>query len=436
MSWVLIVIILLGTLIGLMLTGMPIAFVFMGIIIVGASVFWGQQGLDMVINGMYSGLANFTLIPIALFILMGEVLFQSGIGPQFMTTLESWMGKIPGRLGLLSVAGGVLFSVLTGVSVASVAMLSGQLLPEMEKRGYDKSMSIGPILGAGGLAVMIPPSGLAILLGVLGEISIRSILIAIIIPGIVMAIIMVAYILIRCTINPKLAPAYDVPKVSRKEKARMTAYTLIPVLIVVFLVTGVILLGICTPTEASATGAIGMFAVAAFYKKLSWKLIKNSVMASLKVMVMIYSIIAGAKIFSGILSFSGVTNGLAGVIINLNISPFAVIAIMMVIVLVMGMFMVSASIMMICLPIFLPVVYALGFNPVWYAVIFLIAVEIGLISPPFGLSLFVMIGMAPKGTRITEIYKSVVPFIGCHIFTIVLLCIFPAIALWLPSIVY
>ncbi|MDR1246361.1 MAG: TRAP transporter large permease [Clostridiales Family XIII bacterium] len=433
MSWVLVVIILLGVLIAMMLSGMPIALVFMAIISVGSVLFWGDKGLDMVVNGMYSGLANFTLVPIALFILMGEVLFHSGVGPMFMSTLDMWMGRVPGRLSLLSVAGGVLFAVLTGASVASVAMLTGQLVPEMEKRKYHRYMSFGPILGSGGLAVMIPPSGLAILLGVLGEISVRSILMAIIIPGILMALIMAIYIIVRCSLQPHLAPTYTVPKIPLKEKLTVSVKTLLPVAFVIFLVTGVIVLGVCTPTEASATGAIGMFIIAALYRKLNWSLINKCVLSSLKVVCMMMSIIACAKVFSGILSFSGVSNGLARSIIGLEISEYGILAIMMAVVLLMGMFMDSASIMMITLPIFMPIVHALGFSPVWFAVIFLISVEIGLISPPFGLSLFVLMGMAPKGSTVKEIYMSVFPFIGCHVLSIIIIVSFPMIALWLPN---
>ena len=425
-----------ASLIILMATGMPIAFCFLLINVIGVFVFFGGAvGLEQLIISIYSNLATFILLPLPLFILMGEMLFHSGMGPIMLDVLDKWLGRLPGRLGLLAVSGGTLFSVLTGVSVGSVAMLGGTLVPEMEKRGYKKPMSLGPILGSGGLAIMVPPSGLAILLGAIGKISIGGLLIGIIAPGLLMAALYATYIVTRCRLQPSIAPAYEVPPTPLSEKLVATIRYILPVGFIIFLVTGVILLGIATPSEAAATGAIGVLILAAAYRRLNWEVVKKSTSGTLRVTGMIFLIIAGAKSFSSILAFSGATAGLAELTTALPIAPIVVVIIMQVVVLIMGAFMESVSIMMITLPIFMPTILALGFNPVWFGVIYLLNIEMGLTSPPFGLALFVMKGVAPPDTTMRDVYLAALPFLGCDLIAMVLIIAFPSIALWLPGLI-
>lgn len=436
MEWYLILILVAAILIFLMLTGMPVAMCFMLIVMVGSVIYYGKVGLDLLILNIFSTLANFVVVPLALFVLMGEVLFCSGIGPRFMSTLDLWLGRVPGRLGLLAVAGGSVFSVLTGVSVASVAMLGDTLIPEMEKRGYKRSMSLGPILGSGGLAIMIPPSGLAILLGALGEISIAAILMAIIVPGVLMAVLYAGYILIRCCLQPSVAPAYEMTrKVPLLEKILQSIYHLLPVGVIIFLVTGVIIVGVATPTEAAATGAIGMFLVVAAYRRLNLGLLKESMRNTIGIMVMILFIIAAAKAFGSILSFSGAANGLAEFSVGLPVPPMVIVSMMIFMIIVMGCLMDPVSIMMITLPIFVPAVIALEVNTVLFAALYLLGMEMGQTSPPFGLALFVMKGVAPPDVTMRDIYLAALPFLACDLLAIVLMMVFPQIVLWLPALV-
>ena len=365
---------------------------------------------------------------------MGEVLFHSGIGPVLIDVLDRWLGRLPGRLALLSVLGGALLSVLTGASVGSVAMLGNTLVPEMERRGYRRAMSLGPILGSGGLAIMIPPSGLAVLLGAVGEISIGRILIAIIVPGLLMTFLYAFYVIGRCWIQPSMAPTYDMEHYPFWESLMLTVRYLLPVMVIIFLVTGVIILGMATPTEAAATGAFGVFLMTAVYKRLTWSVIKQSIASTLKVMGMIFLIICGAQAFSSLLSFSAITTGLGDLISGMN--PILTVLIMQIVVLIMGAFMEPASIMMITLPIFLPVIKDLGLSSVWFAVVFLLSIEMSLCTPPFGLNLFVMKGVAPPDTTMKEIYAAGVPFLLCDAVVMIALLAFPGIALWLPGIMH
>jgi tripartite ATP-independent transporter DctM subunit len=312
-------------------------------------------------------------------------------------------------------------------------MLGSSLMPEMEKQGYKKPMSLGPILGSGGLAMMIPPSALAVLCGAIAEISIGKILMAIILPGLLMAGVYAAYIIARSLAQPDLAPGYEVPPTPLPEKVMATVRYLLPQSIIVFLVVGVIFLGIATPSEAAATGAVGTFIIALIYKKLTWKVTVKAVKGTISISGMLFLIIAGAMAFSQVLGFSGASAGLSEMAAGLALPPIVIIIIMQIIILFLGGFMDVVSIMMIVLPIFVPLVRSLEFNPVWFAVIFLLNIEMASTSPPFGMSLFVMKGVAPLDTTMSDIYKGALPFLGCDLFVMIMLFIFPSLALWLPG---
>lgn len=433
MDWQTWLVIIFGILVILMCTGMPIALCFFVINVIGMYfLFGGVMGLQNLINSLYAGLNSFILLPIPLFILMGEVMFQSKIAPTLIQVIGKWMGRLPGRLALLAVASGTLLSALTGTSIASVAMLGSTLVPEMQSQGYKKSMSLGPIMGSGGLAMLIPPSALAVLCGAIGEVSIGRILVGIIMPGLLVAAIMAAYIITRCVLQPELAPTYDVQKIPLREKLMDTVKYVLPQGFVIFSVIGLMFLGIASPSEAAACGAIGTCILAACYKKLTWDVIKRSTTSSLTVTGMILIIIGGAQAFSQILAFTGASAGLAQFATDMPVSPIVIIIMMQLIILFLGCLMDVVSIMMITLPIFVPVVRQLGYDDVWFAVTYLINIEIAGISPPFGLSLFVMRGVAPKGTTMNDVYKAAIPFCCCSLLAMALIMAIPQIALWLP----
>lgn len=420
-----------------MTTGMPVAFCFMLINIVGMYVFFGgMAGLEYLIASMYTSLNTFILLPVPLFILMGEVMFHSGMAPLLIETVDKWLGRLPGRLGLLAVSAGTLFSALTGTSLASTAMLGSVLAPQMERRGYKKSMSLGPILGSGGLAMMIPPSALAVLCGAIGEISIGKLLIAIIFPGLIMAAIYAGYIITRCWLQPSIAPTYEVIPTPLSEKLVATVKYILPLGFIIFLVVGVIFLGIATPSEAAATGSIGTFILAFVYRRLNWEVVKKSVIGTLSVTGMLFLIIGGARAFSQIMAYSGASQGLSELATGLPVAPIIIVIAMQVVLLFLGGFMDVVSIMMITLPIFVPVVISLGFDPVWFAVIFLLNIEMAGTSPPFGLGLFVMKGVAPPDTTMGDIYRAALPFLGCDLIAMALILAFPALTLWLPGLMH
>ncbi|MBU2608769.1 MAG: TRAP transporter large permease subunit [Chloroflexi bacterium] len=433
MEWQILLLLFFGSVLILMAAGMPVAFSFLTANVVFMYLYWGgSAGLGQLLESLFAAVGSFTLLPIPLFLLMGEVMFRSGIAPHMMDVLDKWLGRLPGRLGLLAVGGGTIFATLSGASMASVAMLGSVLVPEMERRGYKKPMSLGPILGSGGLAIMIPPSGLAVLLGAVAEISVGRILIAIIVPGILMAVLYATYIILRCQLQPSIAPAYEVVTASWSERLLGILRYVLPLGFIFFLVVGLIFLGIATPSEAAATGALGTFILAAVYKRLNWTLVKESIMSTVRVTVMVFMIIAGATAFSQIVAFSGASRALVNFTLGLPFEPLFIVGAVLVVSLFLGMFINLAAILMLTIPLFVPVIIALGFDPIWFAVIFLLTLEMGATSPPFGLALFVMKGVAPPGTTMGDCYKAALPFLGCDLIVLLALLFYEPLVLWLP----
>ncbi|WP_224814726.1 TRAP transporter large permease subunit [Hasllibacter sp. MH4015] len=426
MEWYVTLIIVLVPLFVMMMAGLPVAFSFLAVNLVGSYLLMGGfAGIEQLVLNTVDSVSSFTLIPIALFMIMGEAMFRSGIAIDLMDTLDKWFGKLRGRLALMAVGGGVLFSTLTGNSMGSIALLGSSLTPEMEKRGYAKSMSLGPILGSSGLAIMIPPSSLAVVLGVIGDISIGRILIGIIVPGLLMALLYVIYILGRCHLQPHLAPSFDVPPVPLSEKVKATAINIVPLAFVVFSVVGVIFLGIATPSEAAATGAFATLFLAAIRRRLTPRIFGETMFSSANISVMVLLIVSGAVTFSQLLAFTGATYGMVDAVLSLDISNEAIVFMMIMLVVFMGMFMGPLPIMLITLPIFIPVIQQFGMDPIWFAAMFLVAIETGATSPPFGAALFVMKAVAPKGTTMADIYRAAVPFIICDLIAILLLFFIP-----------
>jgi len=294
-------------------------------------------------------------------------------------------------------------------------------------------MSLGPILGGGGLSIMIPPTSLGVLLAALAQISVGGLLIAIIVPGLLMAAFYACYVVIRCWLQPSLAPPYEVAPPPLKERLGYTAKYVLPLGIIIFLVTGVIFLGIATPTEAAATGALGGFIAALAYGRLNWHVVRKTAVNSIELTAMMFLILAGSKAFSQILAFSGAGRGLIEFVVGLPLAPILIIVGMQLIVMFMGCFMDTLSIMMITLPIYMPIVATLGFDPLWFGVIMLLNIEMAVTTPPFGLTLFVMKGLAPRGTTMGDVYRAGLPFLGCDAVVMALMLAFPTVVLWLPG---
>ncbi|MCX8032740.1 MAG: TRAP transporter large permease subunit [Thermoleophilia bacterium] len=435
MEWLASLLIMFGCLIVIMMTGMPICFAFTFTCIIGSVLFWGgAPGLDQLAMSFYSAVANYAFLPIPLFVLMGDVIFSSGAGARIVGAVDKLLGKVPGRLSLLAVGSGVLLGTMIGISGGSIGILGRVLVPEMEARGYKPAMIYGPIVTSGTLAILIPPSALAVFLGAIGQISVGKLLMAIIIPGVLLAILFALYIMIRCKLDPSLAPTYEVEKVSLTDKLRTFTFHILPIGIVILAVIGSIYLGVATPSEAAALGVLACFVLAAFYRQLSWKTVTKSAMSCVRVTVMVMFIVVGSISFSRILATTGAIQKLIDMATGANIAPIYIIIATQVILIFLGMFMDPASIVMITVPIFFPLAKALGYDLIWYGVVSLLNIQLGLISPPFGLDVYTMKAIAPPHATLGQVFRSSMPFFALGLLMVVLLFLIPGLATWLPSV--
>lgn len=435
MEWWFILIFIFGGLIILFAMGLPVAYAFLTVNTIAAFLLWnGVSGLEQITLNISSSITNFTFVTIPMFILMGEIMFRTGLGDKVFEAVSNWFGRLPGRLSVVAVGNGALFSVLSGSSVASTVLLGKLLIPEMLKKNYSKQMSIGPILGSAGLATMIPPTALGILLASIASIPVGKFLFAIILPGVLLAILFLLYIVIRAYLQPNLAPIYDVEKVPLSKKLIDTLKYIIPLGLVIFLLLGVLLLGIATPSQSAVLGAVGTILLSYFYGGLTWRKLFDSLTGTFTTTVMIFMIIIASSTFSQVLSFTGVTQNIVGLVDNVTAHPFVILLLIQIILLILGCFLEPLSIMMMTLPILMPISQSLGFDPLWFGAIILLNMQMATITPPFGMDLFAMKGVL-RDTRITmiDIYKSVTPFLILNLICLLLMILFPFITLWLPS---
>ena len=346
---------------------------------------------------------------------MGEIFFHTGLGGRKFNAIDRLLGRLPGRLSYVTVLGGTAFSTLSGSSMGSTALLGSLMVPEMNKRGYKKHMSIGPILGTGGLAIIIPPSALAVLLATLAQIDVAALLIAGIIPGLILATLYIATIALQTKLDPLAAPAYEVNPMSAGAKVKLLFTDVVPMIGVMVLIVVLMIKGVVTPSEAAAFGALGVLILAVVFRCLTLDSMKKSLTGALRVTLMAYLIVFGSATFSQLLAFSGASRGLVTWATGFDLEPIAMLAVMFAVLLLLGMFMEQISMMLLTVPIFFPLAQSLGFDLVWFGLIMLLALEISFTTPPFGLLLFVMKGVSPPDTTMRYIYTAALPFIVCSL---------------------
>jgi tripartite ATP-independent transporter DctM subunit len=461
-----------------MFLGMPVALAFFAANVLGTAMFIsGDIGL-VFMPIEFNKAIKFTFAPIALFLLMGEILLHTGVAFKAIAAVDKLISRVPGRLSVVSIVGGTIFSSLSGSTIANTAILGSVLLPDMMKRGYQPTIAMGPIMAVGGIAMLIPPSALAVLLASLAEQSVAQLLIAGIVPGIIMAFLFVTYVIGRCMINPALAPAYTLEESSLEEPITVAinrqgravlswtyagryrrminrllpfVFYILPLFIIFVVVVGSIFFKIAAPTEAAALGCLAALGACYFFRlfrniititgiegaDFTWRAIVKSLMETCKVNTMILFIIAGSLVFSQALSNSGATDGLLQAVSALDLTALEIVIIMMLVLLFLGAFMDQVSMLLLTLPFFLlgsqsfQVVFDI--DVVWLMVLMLITMEISLLTPPFGLLLYVMKGIAPSGISIGAVVRSAIPFILIELFVLAMLIAMPELATWLPK---
>jgi len=435
MSWQMASLLLLGGSTILLFIGIPVAFSFIAINLIGAVLFLGgDAGLHQLLRNSSAAMLNFSLTPIPLFILMGEVLFHTGLAVKVIAAVERLIRQVPGRLAVVAVVAGTVFSAISGSTIATTAMLGSLMLPIMLARGYHPTMATGPIMAIGAVDMLIPPSALTVLLGSLSGISISKLLIGGVVPGLILSAAFVVYIVARVSATPALAPATPVEKLSGWARFDPLLRYVLPLVSIFVVVIGAMSGGIATPTESAALGALATMALAAAYGALSLEAVAKALHGTVAISGMILFIILGATTFSQILSFSGATEGIVSAVFGQQLSPLAILTGMMSLLVFLGLFVDQVSMMLITLPVFMPIVQRLGIDPIWFGVLYLICMQLGLLLPPHGLLLMTMRGVAPPQVAMADIFLAVVPYVVLSLILLAVIAMFPAIATWLPAI--
>jgi tripartite ATP-independent transporter DctM subunit len=438
MSWQAAAWLLLGGSTVLLFLGLPVAFSFLAINILGAILFLGgEPGLVQLTRNSVDSVSSFSLTPIPMFVLMGELLFHTGLAVKVLDAVERLITRVPGRLAVIAVVAGTIFSAISGSTIAVTAMLGSLMVPLMLQRGYHPVLATGPIIAVGALDMLMPVSALAVLLGSLSGISITRLLMGGFVPGMLLKAAFVAYIIVCVKLNPSLAPASagELDVYRGWDRIRPLVKYVIPILAIFVVVVTSMNVGWATPTESAAVGAFATMVLALAYRVLTFEILFTSLRGTIMISGMILFIIVGATTFSQILSFSGASNGIVSLITGHGLSQNAIIGGMMLILIFLGIFVDQVSMMLITLPIFMPVVQQLGIDLVWFGVMFLICMQLGLLLPPHGLLLMTMKGVVPPQVRMGHIFRAVVPYIVLSVVMLALVFFLPAVALWLPNMV-
>ncbi len=417
----------------LFFTGLPVFVTFLVINIAGTLYLIGTSGFGLFANSLYQTATQTSLAAVPLFILMGEILFRSGAIDELINSVDRLVGKIRGRDYCLIIVLSTIFGALCGSPVAVAALLGRTIVPNMSARGYNTKLVAGAVLGGATLAAIIPPSLGVIVLGSLVDVSIAGLLMAGILPGMLMAGLMILYVWFRLFFNPDLDPVNKTEKEASPDMGKaMALVRILPFSLVIFFVMGLIMLGIATPSESAATGVMGALFTAGIYRKLSLRMVADSLMSSVVITAVLMVILLSSKLFGQLLAFSGASSGLMEMVASLSLPPFWIFLVLMLVPFFLCMFIDLFAIMMVAIPIYLPLLKLYGFDPVWFWMLFLINIVLGSMTPPFGYTLFSLKGAAP-GVSLGEIYTGAWPMVLVFILGMAILFFFPSVVIFLPS---
>ena len=434
--WVVPVMILFGGLFVGLVFGLPMAFTLGGAAIVAGFIFQGFTIVDLVIRSTYGPMTNLILVALPLFILMASVLEKSGIAEDLFTAMHQWTGPLRGGIAIAVVGICTIIAAMSGVSTAGVVTMGIIALPIMLRKGYNKSIAIGPILAGGALGILIPPSTTFIVYGMLTRTSIGRLFAGGIIPGLILSFLYMSYIGIRCYFQPHLGP--PLPKeerVSLVEKIKLSRGLILPILLIVS-VLGSIFGGIASPTESAAVGALGAVICAAIHRRLNWTMFREAAVRTASVTGMVMWILFGAFCFASVFISTGGPTAVKEFVTGLDVPPIFVIFMMQVSYMILGCFMDEITILFLTIPIYMPILVGFGYDPVWFGVLFIVNMQMAYLTPPFGFTLFYLKGVAPPGVTLMDIYRSVIPFVGIQLIVLILVLFFPPLSLWLPDVVF
>jgi len=425
-----------GSLLVLLMAGLPLAFVTGGLACVFLFVLGDADMLNMVPSRIFPLMTDYQLSAIPLFILMAAMLERAGLIQQMFDVVYKLLGGLRGGLASATVFASTILAAMVGIIGAAVVTMGIIALPAMLRRNYDPKIAMGAIMAGGTLGILIPPSILAIIYAVVAEQSVGELFIGAVMPGLMLASLYIAYITVRCYINPELGPALPPDeRLSAREKVNLLGGMVAPITLIT-LVLGVIFTGVATPVEAAGIGTFGAFVVAALHRRLTWETVHQACVTTLKASAMVLWIIFGATVFVGLYVVEGGQTFVADALQGSGLGRWGILILMQIILVVLGMFLDWVGILLLCVPIFVPIVKALGFDPLWFGVLYLVNMQISFLSPPFGYALFYLRGVAPPEIPMIDIFKAALPFLGLQITGLTLCMLFPQIILWLPGLVY
>ncbi|WP_448383321.1 TRAP transporter large permease [Desulfosoma sp.] len=434
-----------GTLVVAVALGHPLAYTLAGVATLFGLIDNGfnvQMLFNMYANQCWGIMDNYVLVAIPLFIFMAQLLDRSKVAEKLFESLYIVLGSVKGGLGLAVVVVCTVFAATTGIIGASVVAMGLLATPALLEKGYDKAMTSGIICAAGTLGILIPPSIMMVVYGGLTglkETSVGNLFAGAVIPGLILSGLYFIYILLRCTINPKMGPPISKEEAGRYTSAQkwaMTMKSLVPPLALIFMVMGTILGGVATPTEAAGLGALGAFILALANRKLSWDVLKQSSYATLRTTAMVMMLFIGGKFFSAVFLRMGGGDVVADLLIGSGLSKWTIVFIMMLIVFIMGMFVDWAAILLVTVPIFMPIVLELEIDPLWFSMLMCVNLQTSFLTPPFGYALFYFAGVAPKGYDMMTIYRGIIPFVILQLIGLCVIAVFPATITWLPSLFF
>ncbi len=420
--------------VALLVIGLPLAFAAGAIAVIFALVLYGPPGLALVVSRVFTLLGNSVLVAVPLFVFMACLLERSGIADDIFSAVTAWAGNVPGGLAVAVIITSTLMAAMVGVLGAEVVTIGIVALPAMLARGYKKDLALGCICAGGGLSTLIPPSVVFILYGLTAGVSIGQLYIAGIIPGLMLAALYIAYIVIRAWLNPSIAPRAMAVEASLplQQKVALLGKLVLPGL-VVFVVLGSLYLGWATPTEAGGVGVAGAALAAMVKRRLDWPAVRHAITETTRTTAMLYWLFFGSSALIGVYTLAGGTAMIQGFLEAFPLGPMGVLLMIQVVWIVLGCFIDWIGILLLTAPIFVPVAVKLGFDPIWLGVLFCMNMQISYISPPFGPAAFYLKGVTPPGITLTDIFKSIWPYLGLQVLALFIVIAFPQIALWLPA---
>lgn len=416
----------------LLLSGMPLAFVLISLAVLFTITLWGMDALVLTVLQTYDVMTSDVLLAIPLYVLMASILQRSGIIEALYKAMELWFRRLPGGLAIGTIAICTVMAAMTGIVGAAVAAMGILALPSMLRRGYDEKLALGAICAGGTLGILIPPSIVTIVYAATAQVSVGKMFAAGIVPGMVLSGLYVSYVVVRTMLKPSVAPTPERIEISWLEMLGSLKALILPTLIV-FSVLGSIYAGIATPTEAAAVGVVGAMVSALMQGQFNVRNLSDAAMDTLRVTTMIMWITIGAKIFVSIFTGIGGADSLLMFIENLQLNRWLVLFAMMGILTLLGLFLDEIGIILLCVPVFIPIINTLGFDPIWFGVLFLITAQMAYITPPFGYTLFYIKGVLPPGIGMETVYRAILPFLALQIMALILFMIFPDLVTWLPD---